>query len=299
MQNFTFFLDWELNCQFAGLIWARDRGLYAANGLDVHIAPWHEHPDNTVLESVLGHELCAGCMEDNLIVRAALAGQGIKAIGAMFQRSPMVLMSAKDSGITRLADLPGKRIAMYEDGIQLLKTVLTLHGLPTDLDATTKDWTFEDLITGDFDAVQGYAVTEPIELAERGFEANYIPVRHPQLDPYAQVIFAKTTTIDEETGLLQHFLTATFEGWKQALSNIHEAAKLVAAVSTDHPHPAANVEILEGMLPWMAGDVGLARMGMLMIPRWQANLETYAKYGMIAELAQVTEVLDDRFVKDI
>ena len=29
---FTFVRDWYLNCQFAGLIWAQARGLYAAAG---------------------------------------------------------------------------------------------------------------------------------------------------------------------------------------------------------------------------------------------------------------------------
>ncbi len=38
---FTFVLDWYLNCQFAGLIWARDRGLYADAGLDVTLVDPH------------------------------------------------------------------------------------------------------------------------------------------------------------------------------------------------------------------------------------------------------------------
>jgi ABC-type nitrate/sulfonate/bicarbonate transport system substrate-binding protein len=39
---FTFYLDWIFCAQFAGLCWAKDKGLYADAGLDVHLVPWGE-----------------------------------------------------------------------------------------------------------------------------------------------------------------------------------------------------------------------------------------------------------------
>ena len=66
---FTFVLDWYLNCQFAGLIWARERGLYAEVGLDVRLVDPHAYPKRSTLDVVLDHELAAGCMEDNLVYK--------------------------------------------------------------------------------------------------------------------------------------------------------------------------------------------------------------------------------------
>ncbi|MBT6509367.1 MAG: ABC transporter substrate-binding protein, partial [Rhodospirillaceae bacterium] len=157
MTKLDFFLDWEPNCQFAGLIWAREKGLFAQAGLDVRLIPPHENPDTPTLDLVLGGGLCAGVMEDNLIVRAAAAGKSVRAIGATMQDSPIMLITAPDSGIGELGDLPGRRIAMHRDGIHLLETVLALHGIEAgSIETTVAGWNLDQLIDGTFDAVQGY-----------------------------------------------------------------------------------------------------------------------------------------------
>lgn len=294
---FTFVLDWYLNCQFAGLIWARERGLYADAGLDVTLVDPHDFPTTPTLDVVLNHEPAAGCMEDNLVVRAALAGKEVRAIGAMLQQTPMVLMTAPDSGIRTLHDLPGRRIAMHRDGIHLLRTVLTLHGInPQEVDATVGGWTLHDLIDGHFDAVQGYTITEPAELVGLGLTPHLIPVRHLRLHPYAQMMFATTNCITTHHDVLKRFVDATFSGWRQAMSHRDEAAALVAAVSAEQPNPVVNRQILDAMLPIVTGEVGLERLGYLDPDRWERNLATYHQFGMIERRATFEQVVDARFV---
>ena len=297
MTAFSFFLDWEVNCQFAGLVWARERGLYARRGLEVRLVPPHENPGRPVLDLVLENDPAAGCMEDNLIVRASLAGRGVRAIGAMLQDTPMVLMTAADSGIASLRDLPGRRIAMHRDGIHLLETILALHGIAAgDLNPTLEGWSLDDLIAGRFDAVQGYAITEPALLARRGFAARLLPLRHADLDPYAQVMFAATRCIEARGPILSDFLAATFEGWRAAMDDRDTAAELVAAVSDEQPSVEENRAILDAMVPLVAGAVGMARVGALEPDRWRRNLAAYARFGMVDRLAAVEEVVDRRFL---
>lgn len=294
---FTFVLDWHLNCQFAGLIWARDKGLYQAAGLDVTLVGPQEHPTTATVDVVLDHNVAAGCMEDNLVVRAALAGMGIRAIGAMLQQTPMVLMTSPDSDIRTLHDLDGRRIAMHGDGIHLLRTVLTLHGIdPKQVEMTVGGWNLADLLNGRFDAVQGYAITEPTELQALGLDAHLIPIRHHQLQPYAQMMFATTACIEQNRGVLQRFVDATFEGWRQAMTHREEAAELVTAVSAEQPNPVSNRQILDVMLPIVVGNVGLERLGHLDRERWRRNLATYFQFGMVDRVATFEEVADARFV---
>lgn len=297
MTPFTFVLDWYLNCQFAGLIWARERGLYAEAGLDVTLVDPHDFPKTSTLNVVLNHEPAAGCMEDNLVVRAALAGKGVKAIGAMLQQTPMVLMTPPGSGIRTLHDIAGRRVAMHGDGIHLLRTVLTLHGIdPETVDFTVRGWRLEDLINGRFDAIQGYTITEPAQLAARGLTPHLIPVRHHQLHPYAQMMFATTACIEQNEDLFQRFMTATFAGWRGAMTRRDEAAELVAAVSSEQPDAATNRQILEAMLPIVKGELELDRLGYLDPARWQRNLTTYHQFGMTERLAPPQEIIDARFV---
>jgi len=292
MTPFPFFLDWESNCQFAGLIVARDTGLFAAAGLDVQLVPPSENPETSTLDLVLGGGVCAGCMEDNLIVRAVLAGHAVKAIGATMQDTPMVLMTRPDRGIVSLADLPGRHVAMHQDGIHLLETVLDLHGIDRSrIETTVGGWSLDDLARGLVDAAQGYVTTEPHLLARRGITIDQVPVRHRDLHPWAQMMFAATAIIEAQHELLVRFLTACRAGWIVAMSDLASTAGLVAAVSDEHGDVAENQAILEAMVPLIAGDAGLGRAGAMDPERWRRNLATYARFGMIDRETSLREVV--------
>lgn len=277
-----FHLDWSVNCQFAGLLWAREEGLFAAEGLDVRLVPPEENPDTTTLELVLAGERRVGCMEDNLIVRAVVAGKGIKAIGATMQDSPIHLVTLPESGMACLADVAGRRIAMHRDGIHLLETVLELHGIdPGPMETTVAGWTLDQLLDGTFDAVQGYATTEPHHLRRLGHATRLIPIRHDNLRPWAQMMFTTDVMIAAHGPALRRFLAACREGWQQAMTNLDECARLVAARSAEHGDVAENRRILETMLPLVAGDEGLDHAVSTDPERWKRNLATYARSGMI------------------
>ena len=73
---FTFYLDWIICAQFAGLCWAQAKGLYDAAGLEVRLVPWRED-GRSIIDKVLADEVCAGSSEDNLIVSAVAAGRPV------------------------------------------------------------------------------------------------------------------------------------------------------------------------------------------------------------------------------
>ncbi len=297
MTPFRFYLDWNLNCQFAGLIWAREKGLFAREGLDVDLVSALENPHTATVDLVRGGGLCAGCMEDNLIVRAAVEGRGIKAIGATMQDSPIHLITLADSTLRDLADVPGRRIAMHRDGIHLLKTVLTLHGIdPGRVETTVSGWTLDQLIDGTFDAVQGYTTTEPHALSRRGVATHLIPVRHHDLHPWAQMMFATDQVIADHGDLLGRFVTACKEGWKCAMTHRDEAADMIATVSPEHDDSEENRRILKLMHPLIAGSHGLDRAVTTDPERWRRNLATYARFNMIPREPAYNEVVCDRFM---
>ena len=294
---FLLFLDWDLNCQFAGLLWAREERLFADAGLDVTLVSPRENPEITVLDLVLDGGLCAGCMEDNLIVRAAAAGKGVKAIGATMQDSAIQLITLRDSGIRSLQDVPGHRVAMHRDGIHLLETVLSLHGIdPIAVDFTVADWTLERLVDGTFAAVQGYTMTEPHLLTRSGIATRLIPIRHNRLHPWAQMMFTTDTVIADHTEILQGFIAACQEGWRQAMADREKTAEMVAANSDEHDDPSENIHILALMKRLVAGDRGPEHCVATDPDRWRRNLATYAAYGMVNRKLTYDDVVCDRFM---
>ncbi|MEM7123411.1 MAG: ABC transporter substrate-binding protein, partial [Pseudomonadota bacterium] len=88
MTPFRFYLDWHVDCQFAGLIWAREQGLYGEAGLEVDLVAPERHPERTVLDLIADDPCSAGCCEDNLVVQQGADGKPVRAIGAMLQETP-------------------------------------------------------------------------------------------------------------------------------------------------------------------------------------------------------------------
>lgn len=293
MRAFTFFLDWELNCQFAGPIWAREKDLYRQAGLEVQLLPPSAQPRKDLLDLVLENDCAAGSIEENLIVRAAMAGKPVRVVAAMLKQTPLVLITARCGPIKTLADLPGRRVAMLGDGMYLLVPLLKLNGIdPKSVDLAVGDWSLEDLVEGRFDAVQGYAITEAQALAKSGFEAELIPLSHPNLDPHSQVIFASVQSIAHRKNFLRTFLRATFEGWRQVLAHPDEAAVCVAAHSTEHADPTENRAILESIGRYVCGQEECEPLGRLDPARWRRNLASYASCGITERVADIDLVIE-------
>lgn len=295
MTPFTFYFDWVMCAQFAGLCWAQANGLYAKAGLDVMLVPWHED-GRGIVEKVANGGICAGSSEDNLIVSARAAGIPIKALATMLQDSPLVLISRRTSDIHSLADLPGHKIVMHPDGNRILEVVLALQGIdPSSVEVEVASYDLNQLLQNRVDAIQGYVMTEPIELAHLGLETRVIPIRHHQIHPYAQVFFASDWVIGQNTDVIQRFLEASFAGWRAAISQPEEAAEIVVQMNGGATQVQTEHEMLLAMTPYVIGDYGLERFGAMERERWLRNLATYERIGIMSRSVALEEVVDDRF----
>ena len=289
---FSFYLDWIICAQFAGLCWAKAAGLYDAQGLDVTLIPWQEDGRGSV-EKVLAGGLCAGCTEDNLVVSAIAQGHGVKIIGAMLQKTPLVLMSRPDRQIRRIQDLRGKRIGMHNDGNRALQMVLALEGIGLDeLEIVEVPFGLEHLSENRCDALQGYVMTEPIELEARGVAVDVLPVSHERLQPYAQAYFASDTVIAGHGAMLKTFLAVSHAGWRAVLADPDQAARIVADMMGDPTQAAQQRKMLDRLLPLVAGDLPASQIGALLPTQWQRNLETYHAHGLIDRPLALPDVLD-------
>ncbi|MEM7023854.1 MAG: ABC transporter substrate-binding protein [Pseudomonadota bacterium] len=294
MQRFTFHLDWVINGQFAGLCWALAKGLYHHEGLDVRLEPWCED-GRSIVEKVLAGGICAGSSEDNLIVAARAHGAPVRALAAMLQVTPLVLMTTAKSGIRRFADLKGRRVALHCDGVNIFRALLELNGLDeSDLTLCEVTHDLDNLYADRFDAVQGYAVAEPLELARRGLATRVIPLRHHELHPFAQMIFAADDVVARHEVVVQRFVRATLQGWRAVADHIDEAAAVTVAVSGRSADIDLERATIEAIVPLVLGDAGPEHIGRIDAERFARNLRSYQRHGIIDRPMDLREVLDNK-----
>ncbi len=300
--SFTFYLDWIVCAQFAGIFWAKEHGLYEAKGIDVTVVPW-EDDGRSVIDKVLASassgELCAGCVEDNLVVSRCADDGSVRVFGAMLQDTPLVLMSRPTRFIRSLADLRGKRVGMHTDGIRALEMVLALEGIPAgELDLHEVGFDLEHLLNDRYDALQGYVMTEPVQLSALGIEVDVLPVKHRRMRPIAQTYFSATTLLSLHSKVFADFLAASSHGWSAACAQPEEAAalisRLVGSVNPADENPYVQRDqrqSLERLIPLVAGDLPAECIGSVEREQWNRNLETYFEFGLISRRLGVDDVV--------
>jgi ABC-type nitrate/sulfonate/bicarbonate transport system substrate-binding protein len=292
---FTFYLDWIASAQFAGLYWAKVLGFYESAGLNLTLVPWQNDSPSVfdrVAEAALRGELSAGCAEDNLIVRHASANGSMLAFGAMLQETPLVLMSRPERAIRSIADLRGKRVAMHEDGVRVLEMILALERIPVDeVDLHVVGFDLDHLSQGRCDALQGYCMTEPIQLAASGFAVDLLQVKHPKLHPSAQVYFGEQKALKSHAHIFSAFLDASSAGWRSVCANPEEAARLLADVLGDASREAEQFQMLERVIPLVNGTVTDREIGAIDRNQWERNIATYRQFGLIDRHLELNDVV--------
>ena len=112
-KNVTFLPQWLPQAQFAGYYAAVDKGIYSKYGLDVKIL--QGGPNLPSLEGLAnGKADFASAIMATAIEKRA---QGIKLvnIAQIVQRSALIIVAKKQSGIKTIQDLNGKKISIWKE----------------------------------------------------------------------------------------------------------------------------------------------------------------------------------------
>lgn len=293
----TMQLDWQYNVQFAGLLLADYYGLYQQQGLNVEIKPWESNIN--IFDAVAENPLTLGCSEQDAILTAQIQGYPIKAVATMFQASPMGLMSLPEKQIQTLYDLVGQKVGMHGDSKKVMELVMNSSGLSAgeiELVPVSYSEKYERLQSGELAAVQCYVVDEPIGFTYKTqIKPNILKLSHYGYNPYVQVIFAHKLLLEQDSERVNQFLKASFEGWKLALNNITQSAKIVVEnytkLDSRYHHLDYQTQSLKLISDYIQSDGNLEEIGLISAKRWQNMSEKLAQYGMIETVPPLSDSL--------
>ncbi|MGE4295183.1 MAG: ABC transporter substrate-binding protein [Campylobacterales bacterium] len=220
-------LKWYHQAQFAGYYAAKEQGFYAQEGLDVTLHERTQGVDNVrrVLE---GHADYA--VTDASLILRFVQGDPVVMVAPVFQYSPLVFLTLEQSRLNTPADLAGKRVMMYKDGLEGISLLLMLKMEKVDigsLQIQPPSFDIADLAEGRTDAFFAYTTNEPYLLKELGIQGQTIDPKTYGISFYEDILFTSRSEAIERPDRVEKIRRATLRGWQWALDNPEETIEII------------------------------------------------------------------------
>ncbi len=223
--------SWIKNAEFAGEYFADANSYYQEAGFSS--VNFIAGPTATAAV-VLSGEVLVG-LSDAIAVTPVILEEGapLKIIGATYQKNPFTILSLKDgANIATPQDLIGKRIGVQAGGNEtLFDALLAANGI--DASQVTKvpvEYDPAPLVNGEVDGFLAYVTNESITVQNLGYEVTNLLFAENGLPFVAEAFIVTQDSIDNRREELKAFLYATIRGWKDAIANPDEGARLAVEV---------------------------------------------------------------------
>lgn len=285
-QEVSLLLDWFVNPNHAAIVIAKQKGYFAEQGLAVDVV---EPADPSMPPKLVaaGQADIAVDYQPQLQQQVA-EGLPLVRIGTLINTPLNSLVVLKDSNITKLEELKGKKIGYSVSGFEelLLKTMLKSANLSEkDVQMINVNWSLSpSLLSGQADGVIG---------AFRNFELNQLKIEkhegvafYPEehgVPAYDELIFvAKKDTIGEEK--YARFMTAITQATDFIKQNPDEAWKIFVSYKPNELDNELNRMAWADTLPHLAQQPKVLDQA-----RYEQMATFMQEQGLVKELPSVSE----------
>ena len=262
--------------QFAQFYYAQQAGYYRDAGLDVTFQNKID-PDLIVL---LGQgAVDIGIADGTSVIPAVSQGIPIRYVATIYGTLPNIVFAKKSSGISRAADLRGRRVGTpcrCGSNWIMLEALLQSVGLTTSDVQVVEYPDFGQaaaVAQGTIDAATGYVANEPLQLEQQGIATNVI-----QLPPGTSLpgpgLVAGTGTVAKKAPALRAFVAATLRAMNEIRADpARGLAAAIAAVPELKSGQALQAKILQATIAsWGGPYTGAHGYGAIDPHAWAQSL---------------------------
>ena len=244
-----FLPQWSPQAQFAGFYVAAAKGFYEQRGISVNLLRGGpERPS--------GADLAAGKVDfGTLFLTEAISryDQGVEIVnvGQIVQRSALMLVTRKTSGISTPEDFSGRRVSLWSDFRLQPTAFFRKHHL--DVTIVPQGYTLNLFLMGGVDAATAMWYNEYYTILNSGVdpeEMNTFLLADYGLNFPEDGIYCRKETLQQDPEMVRSFVQGSIAGWEYAFDHPEEALVIVMT----HVQ-AANLPTNEVHQEWM-----LARM---------------------------------------
>jgi NitT/TauT family transport system substrate-binding protein len=234
-EKFPFRLNWTLYGEHAPFFVARDKGFYAAEGLDVEIQ--EGSGSTTVAQLVASGRSPVAYVDAATMMRGVINGMPIKAVGVTLQQSPMAFIYRADAARpTKVSELKGSRIAITAGDASL--TIFTAFmgklGMKVEdvqmIVVANPQAKEQAVLNKQADALMGYFMDQgPRMQLQTGVKMGWTRLYDMAgVTTLSSAIIANNDWLKDAKNqdLLRRFLRASQRGWQYSFDHRAEAAEI-------------------------------------------------------------------------
>src|SRR5262249_30524272 len=235
----TLMLNWYVYGEHAPFYLGKEKGFYAAEGIDLDIQ--EGRGSGVTAQAVAAKTATFGYVDVPTMMKAAVKGAPIIAVGVALQTSPMSAMGFVEKNIRKAEDLRGKTVATTpgDSMSQIWPLFLKKSGLrESDMtivsgDATTK---LNAVINGQADVLLGYVMDQSMKIKDATGKDVY-PIKFADygINLVSSGVITQKDLIKDNPDLVKRFMAANTKAIEAAVKDPKGAPE---SILNANPKPA-------------------------------------------------------------
>lgn len=256
LEKTSLILLWSPQAQFAGYYIALNKGIYRKHGIDLTIIPGG--PERSAADYLRRRKADFAVLWLTTALQQRAAGASFVNVAQIIQKSSMMLVARKSSGIKTPADLNGRTVGLWGGDFAIPpRAFFNKYGLR--VRETPQSYTVNLFLRGGIDAASAMWYNEYHTILNSGVNPDELTTfflqDHGQRFP-EDGIYTLDKTLRKDPLLAAAVARASLEGWLYAFDHPDEALDIVIGYMEQAKVPANRIH-----QKWM-----LERMRDLMLP---------------------------------
>ena len=298
LTKITFVTDWKAQAEHGGFYQGIAKGIYKAHGIDLQIR--QGGPDINVPQLLAGGAADFGMGSNGFIpLNIVKEGVPLRAVMAVFQKDPQVLMTHPRGDIKSLADIKGKPVMISDSAITTFWPWLKSKFGYSDSQIRKYTFNLAPFLVDQTAIQEGYLSSEPFMAEKEGkFKPNVFLLADNGYPGYANMVLVSQKWIDEKPMLVQQFVDATIESWADYIYG--DASPGNKLIRQDNPEMMDDLiaQAIEKMKSYgivVSGDATTLGLGSMTDERWKGFFDTMSSEGLYPASLDYKKAYDLRF----